>query len=102
MRRNEVSFLAYLELNNMKFLDFFRSKRPTSASIAKERLQIIVSHERRRPSTPDFLPSLQKDILEVVRKYIEVNENQIKLSLDRKGECEVLELNISLSDPAKK
>lgn len=102
MRRNEVSFLAYLELNNMKFLDFFRSKRPSSASIAKERLQIIVSHERRRPSTPDFLPSLQKDILEVVRKYIEVNENQIKLSLDRKGECEVLELNISLSDPAKK
>lgn len=38
----------------------------------------------------------------MVRKYIEVNENQIKLSLDRKGECEVLELNISLSDPAKK
>lgn len=86
----------------MKFLDFFRSKPPSSASIAKERLQIIVSHQRRRPSTPDFLPSLQQDILEVVRKYIEVNENQIKLSLDRKGECEVLELNISLSDPAKK
>ena len=97
----EVSFPAYSERNNMRFLDFFRSKRPSSASIAKERLQIIVSHERRRPSTPDFLPSLQKDILEVVRKYIQINENQIKLSVDRKGECEVLELNISLSDPGK-
>lgn len=83
----------------MKFFDFFRSKRPSSASIAKERLQIIVSHERRRPSTPDFLPRLQKDILEVVRKYIKINENQIKLSVDRKGNFEVLELNISLSDP---
>ena len=97
----EVSFPAYSEHNNMRFLDFFRSKRPSSASIAKERLQIIVSHERRRPSTPDFLPSLQKDILEVVRKYIQINENQIKLSVDRRGECEVLELNISLSDPGK-
>jgi cell division topological specificity factor len=82
----------------MKFFDLFRSKRPSSASIAKERLQIIVSHERRRPSTPDFLPRLQKDILEVVRKYIQISENQIKLSVDRKGDFEVLELNISLSD----
>ncbi|KJS00080.1 MAG: cell division topological specificity factor [Desulfobulbaceae bacterium BRH_c16a] len=85
----------------MKLFDFlFRSKRSSSASIAKERLQIIVSHERRRPSTPDFLPRLQQDILEVVRKYIQINENQIKLSVDRKGECEILELNISLSNPA--
>ncbi len=85
----------------MKFFDFlFRPKRPNSASIAKERLQIIVSHERRRPSTPDFLPRLQKDILEVVRKYIHVNEDQIRLSVDRKDNCEVLELNISLADPA--
>ena len=85
----------------MKFFDFlFRSqKRPGSASIAKERLQIIVSHERRRPSTPDFLPRLQKDILEVVRKYIHITEDQIKLSVDRKDDCEILELNISLADP---
>jgi len=81
----------------MKFFDFFRFKRKTSASIAKERLQIIVSHERRRPSTPDFLPQLQQDILGVVRKYVQVSENQIKLSLDRKGESEILELNISFS-----
>lgn len=85
----------------MKFFDFlFRSKRPSSASIAKERLQIIVSHERRRPSTPDFLPRLQQDILEVVRKYIHIDEDQIKLSVDRKGDCEILELNISLANPA--
>jgi cell division topological specificity factor len=99
----EVFSPACLELDTMKLFDFlFRSKRSSSASIAKERLQIIVSHERRRPSTPDFLPRLQQDILEVVRKYIQINENQIKLSVDRKGECEVLELNISLSDSVKK
>lgn len=85
----------------MKFFDFFRSKKPGSASVAKERLQIIVSHERRRSTTPDFLPQLQTDILQVVRKYIQINEDQIKLSLDRRGDCEVLELNISLADSVK-
>ena len=81
----------------MKFMDFFRSAERGSAAVAKERLQIIVSHERRRPSTPDFLPQLQQDILGVVRKYLPINENQIKLSVDRKGDSETLELNISLS-----
>ena len=85
----------------MSFLDFFRTRKPSSASVAKERLQIIVAHERRRPSTPDFLPRLQKDILEVVRKYINISEDQIKLSVDKKGDCEVLELNISLAETGK-
>jgi cell division topological specificity factor len=85
----------------MKFFDFFRTKKASSASVAKERLQIIVSHERRPSTSPDFLPQLQTDILEVVRKYIQINEDQVKLSLDRRGDCEVLELNISLADSVK-
>jgi len=82
----------------MKFLDFFRSSGRGSAAVAKERLQIIVAHERRRAHSPDFLPRLQKDILEVVRKYLPIDEEQIKLSIDSRGDCEVLELNISLSE----
>ncbi|MDD2462669.1 MAG: cell division topological specificity factor MinE [Desulfobulbus sp.] len=85
----------------MKFFDFFKSKKPGSASVAKERLQIIVAHERRRSTTPDFLPQLQNDILEVVRKYIQINEEQIKLSVDKHGDFEVLELNISLAESGK-
>ncbi|MFO7831794.1 MAG: cell division topological specificity factor MinE [Desulfuromonadaceae bacterium] len=82
----------------MKFLDFFRSSKQGSASIAKERLQIIVAHERRKTDTPDFLPMLQQDILTVVRKYIHISEDQVKLSLDSSGDVEVLELNISLAE----
>lgn len=82
----------------MSLFSIFRKKEQTSAAIAKERLQIIVAHGGRRPSSPDFLPQLQKDILEVVRKYIPVGEDQINLSLDRKDDCEVLELNISIPD----
>jgi len=69
--------------------------------VAKERLQIIVAHERRRSTTPDFLPQLQNDILQVVRKYIPINEEQIKLSVDERGDIEELELNISLAEPGK-
>ncbi|MFV0436943.1 MAG: cell division topological specificity factor MinE [Desulfopila sp.] len=86
----------------MRFFDFFRSNKSSgSASEAKERLQIIVAHERRNASKPDFLPKLQQDILAVVRNYIQISEDQIKLSVDRKGDCEVLELNISLADSEK-
>jgi cell division topological specificity factor len=82
----------------MNFFDLFRSTSRSSASLAKERLQIIVAHERRQAQSPDFLPRMQCDILEVVRKYIPISEDQIKLSIDKRGDFEVLELNISLSE----
>jgi cell division topological specificity factor len=84
----------------MKFLDYFRSNTSNSASVAKERLQIIVAHERGRANAPHYLPLLQKDLLEVVRKYVPVNEDQVTLTVDRNDGCEVLELNISLPDAA--
>ncbi len=82
----------------MSFLDFFRSNKTGSATLAKERLQIIVAHERGRKGAPDFLPQLQQDILEVVRKYVQISEDHIKLSVDKRDDCEVLELNISMAD----
>lgn len=85
---------------------FGRRERSNTASIAKERLQIIVAHERVKnmDGNPDFMQDLQKDILEVVRKYLPVDSEQINIAMDREGDCDVLELNIVLSDdePAKK
>jgi len=84
----------------MKFFDyFFRSKKTGTATVAKERLQIIVAHERgSRRGSPDYLPALKKELLEVVRKYVPVDPSQIKVHLDREGGYEVLELNITLPD----
>lgn len=76
---------------------FKRRKKSQTASIAKERLQIIVAHERNQNSPaqqPDFLQALQKDILEVVRKYMPIDSDQIKVAMDREDGCDVLELNI--------
>lgn len=69
-----------------------------TASIAKERLQIIVTHERSGRRSPDYLPILKQELLEVVRKYFSIDPSQIKVHLDRDGGCEILELNITLPD----
>ncbi len=83
----------------MSFMDFFRAqKKPTTASLAKERLQIIVAHERGQRSQPDYLPQLHRDILEVIRKYVPISEDQVQVELDSQGTCSVLELNITLLD----
>ena len=85
----------------MGLLDYLRSssaRKSASASVAKERLQIIVAHERGITRGPDYLPVLQREILEVVRKYVHIQEEQIKISMDKDGDCEILELNIALPD----
>ncbi len=82
----------------MSFLDYFRTKRKDTASIAKERLQIIVAHERTARDQPDYLPQLQRDLVAVISKYVPIDEDQVLVSLDRSDECAVLELNVTLPE----
>ncbi|MCO6057763.1 cell division topological specificity factor MinE [Pseudomonas sp. MOB-449] len=83
----------------MNIFDFFRErKKQNSASIAKERLQIIVAHERGQRSQPDYLPALQKDLVDVIRKYVSIDEEQVQVMLENQGSCSILELNITLPD----
>lgn len=83
----------------MSFMDFFRSqKKNSTASTAKERLQIIVAHERSHRGQPDYLPQLQRDLVAVIRKYVPISDDQVQVELDSQGSCSVLELNITLPD----
>ncbi|BAU72940.1 cell division topological specificity factor MinE [Metapseudomonas furukawaii] len=83
----------------MNIFDFFRErKKQNSASIAKERLQIIVAHERGQRSQPDYLPALQKDLVDVIRKYVDIDQEQVQVMLENQGSCSILELNITLPD----
>jgi cell division topological specificity factor len=85
----------------MGLLDYFRSTgRKGSASVAKERLQILVAHDRAARNRPSYLPRLQKEILEVIRKYVEVDMNAVSVNYEQEGNQEVLELNIILPDAA--
>lgn len=86
----------------MSLLDYFRSSRKNTASVAKERLQIIVAHERRRRNSPSYLEQLERDILEVIRKYVEISPEQVSVHLDqRSSDLSVLELNVTLPDDKK-
>lgn len=78
----------------------FRSRRPSTANIAKERLQIIISHERSQSKDPDYLMQLQKDIVDVIAKYIDIDPSQVKVQLDHRGENAVLELNVTMPEDA--
>ena len=83
----------------MNIFDFFRAnKKVSTASVAKERLQIIVAHERGQRSTPDYLPALQKELVEVIRKYVNIGDDQVQIALENEGSCSILELNITLPD----
>ena len=81
----------------MSMLDFFRRPRQhTSADSAKERLQILLSHERTDRSSPEYLPMLQRDILEVIQRYMRVADQGVDIKLERGDELSTLEINIEL------
>jgi cell division topological specificity factor len=82
----------------MSLLSFLFNPKPKTASAAKERLQVIIARERNGRDGPDFLPQLHKELIEVISKYTHVNADDIKLSLDRQGNLEVLEVNVVLPD----
>jgi cell division topological specificity factor len=83
----------------MSLLDYFRSQKKSSASLAKERLQIIVAHERSNRGTPDYLPQLKQDILDVIRKYVDISQDQVQVQLEQnEDDLAVLELNVTLPD----
>lgn len=81
----------------MSLFDLFRDKTtPRSAAVAKERLKVIVAHERNQRNAPDYLPALQRDIMNVIRKYVEIDEDQLQIDLNDDGSYSILEVNVNL------
>ena len=82
----------------MSFLDFFLGEKKKTAKVAKERLQIILAHERSGRSAPDYLPALQRDLVAVISKYVKVNPEDIVVNLERQDNLDVLEVKIELPE----
>ncbi|MFN3579321.1 MAG: cell division topological specificity factor MinE [Pseudomonas sp.] len=84
----------------MSLFDYFRDrkKQTSTASVAKERLQIIVAHERGQRSQPDYLPQLQQEIIDVISKYVKIDRDQVHVALENQDDCSILELNITLPE----
>jgi cell division topological specificity factor len=84
----------------MSFLDFLRGQKKTSASIAKDRLQLILINERSSGRSPDFLQQMQQELIAVISKYVQINPEDIKVNLDRQDSLEVLEVKIEMPQQA--
>jgi cell division topological specificity factor len=84
----------------MSLLSLLLGEKKKTASVAKERLQIILAHERtgRSGHQPDYLPALQRDLVAVLSKYVKINPEDIKVNLERQDNLEVLEVKIELPD----
>lgn len=82
----------------MSLMDYFRKEQKSSASVAKERLQILVAHDRARSNGPDYLPQLQQEIMAVIRKYVAIDDQDVSVNLEQQGTTSVLELNVTLPD----
>jgi cell division topological specificity factor len=82
----------------MSLFDFFR--RPSSAPIARERLQIVLAHERglTRGKT-DLIAVLQEEILAVVAKHVAIDPDNVQITLDRGDPVTMLEIDITLPGP---
>jgi len=84
----------------MRLLDLLFPERRTSAAVAKDRLKIVLAHERASRDAPEFLPALQKDLLDVVARYVEIREDILRVNVGKSGDTSLLEINVEI-DRAK-
>jgi cell division topological specificity factor len=82
----------------MGILDFLKRKPEATATVARERLRIIVAQERSTRGAPDYLPLLRNELLEVIKKYVHVDIDAININVERDSGHEVLELSVALPD----
>ena len=85
----------------MGIFDFLRARPKNTATIAKERLRIIVAQERSARGSPDYLPLLRRELLEVIRKYVNVDQDAVDIKVEHEGEHDVLELTVTLPDKSQ-
>ncbi len=80
----------------MRLIDYFRSSKRNSAVQAKERLQVIIAHGRSERNGPDYFPRMKQDLLAVIKKYTHAETDDIKVTLEKEGNYEILELNVTI------
>ncbi|MEM8551941.1 MAG: cell division topological specificity factor MinE [Pseudomonadota bacterium] len=78
----------------MSLFEFFRSKR--SAPVARERLQIILAHERAAVGNADLLATLREEILAVIAKHMTIERDKVNVTMDRGDDVSLLEVNVEL------
>lgn len=82
----------------MSLFDFFKTRPAGTATLARERLTILVSQARSNRGAPDYLPVLRKELLEVIRKYVNVDSDAVTVKMQTDGNQDIFELSVTLPD----
>ena len=82
----------------MSFLDFFTKRKPASANLAKERLQVIIAREGNRSSNPELIQQIKRAVLEAVGKFVQVKPEDIAIEVENQRDLEVLSVSVTLPD----
>lgn len=86
----------------MSLLSFLLGEKKKTASLAKERLQLILAHERGGTGTrADYLPALQRELVAVISKYVSISPDDIRVNLQTQDNLDVLEVKIELPEAAR-
>lgn len=81
----------------MSILNFFSRNRST-APVARDRLQLLLAHERVLSGRPDLAAVLQKEILAVIAKHIPIDQDKVIVKLDCGSKISTLEIDIEMPD----
>ncbi len=85
----------------MSLFSFF-TRRATTAPVARDRLQILLAHERAANGRSDLAAILQEEILAVIAKHIEIDRDKVQVKLDRGAAVSTLEIDIEMPAQFKK
>jgi len=94
--RAQKHFPQLVRESLMRLLDLLFPERRNSAVIAKDRLKIVLAHERASRDAPEFLPALQKDLLEVVGRYVEIRDDTLRVNVGKSSDTSLLEINVEI------
>ena len=78
----------------------FLAKKST-APVARERLQILLAHERAIGGDSDLAAVLREEILKVIAKHMPLDRDKVQVKLDRDGAVSMLEIDIELPETVK-
>ena len=78
----------------MSILDLF--KRRTSAPVARERLQLLLAYERQSRGQPDLVSILREEIMAVIAKHVQIDQDYLQVSMERGATMSTLEIDIQI------
>ncbi len=82
----------------MSILSLLFGEKKKTANVAKERLSLIIAHERTNKDGPDFLPQMRDELMQVIAKYVKIDQEGVRFNLQKQDNIEMLEVNIALPD----